>query len=170
MLADTCFGVDFSGEVAMGWDWGEWRGEVSDIKLVPDPATLVIDPSSPGLASVVGDFTHLDEGPFPTCYRGLLKRMIARLEALGLAVSVAPELEFSVFEQSLQEARERGYRDLSPLGGDLRITYLMTRSPDSDAFAWAAVQRLTSSGSAGSRGAPRPRAASSRSTSAPPTR
>ena len=142
VLADTCFGVDFSGEVALGWDWGEWRGEVSDIKLVPDPATLVLDPATPGLASVVGDFTHLDGEPLPTCYRGLLKRMVARLDALGLSVSVAPELEFSVFEQSLHEARERGYRDLTPLGGDLRITYLMTRSPDSDAFGSAAVRRL----------------------------
>ena len=142
VLADTCFGVDLSGGVAMGWDWGEWRGQVSDIKLVPDASTLTVDPAYQGLASAIGDFCGLDDRPLPVCYRGLLKRMVARLDALGFQASVAPELEFSVFEQSLHEARERGYRDLTPLGGDLRITYLMTRSQDSDTFARAAADRL----------------------------
>ena len=24
-IADTAFGVDLSGDVALGWDWGDWR-------------------------------------------------------------------------------------------------------------------------------------------------
>ena len=48
LFADTCFGVDPTGEVAVGWDWGELRGEVTDIELVPDPSTLVSDPMLAG--------------------------------------------------------------------------------------------------------------------------
>ena len=40
LFADTCFGVDPAGEVAVGWDWGPWRGQVADIKMVADPSTL----------------------------------------------------------------------------------------------------------------------------------
>ena len=37
-MADTAFGLDFSGEVSLGWDWGEWRGNVADVTVVPVPA------------------------------------------------------------------------------------------------------------------------------------
>ena len=82
-FADTCFGVDPGGEVALGWDWGGWRGEVTDIKLVPDPATLVEDPELPGLASVICDFTDVDGRRLPACYRGLLRALVERLAERG---------------------------------------------------------------------------------------
>jgi len=142
VFADTCFGVDFSGDVAVGWDWGRWRGEVSDIKLVPDPSTLIADPSVEGWASVICDFTDLEDEALPACYRGLLKRMAARLAELGYTASAAPEIEFMVFEEPIQQARAQGYRDLTPLGGNGRITYLMSRSRDLAVFVDAVVRRL----------------------------
>ena len=142
VMADTAFGVDPSGEVAVGWDWGGWRGEVSDIRLVPDPSTLVADPAREGWATVIGDFTDMDDEPLPACYRGLLERMSDRLGGLGYEAVVGPELEFMVFEQPIQQARAQGYRELTPLGGPGRITYLMTRSPDLTAFMDAVMRRL----------------------------
>ena len=141
-LADTAFGVDLSGEVALGWDWGRWRGEVADIVLVPDPSTLIVDPNLDGWASVICDFTDVDGNPLPPCCRGLLKRVVARLGGLGYTASVAPEVEFMVFEQPIQDARAQGYRDLVPLGGGGRITYLMTRSRDLSVFMDTVVRRL----------------------------
>ena len=35
---------------------GHWRGEVTDITAVPDLETLAVDPSFPGLGSVICDF------------------------------------------------------------------------------------------------------------------
>ncbi len=142
MLADTTFGVDFSGDVALGWDWGSWRGEVADIRAVPDLGTLTPDPALPGLASVICDFVGLDSEPLPICPRGMLKRMVAGLDGHRLSAVVAPEIEFSVFEESIQSARAQGYRDLTPLGGPSRITYLISRSPDLTAFMDAVVRRL----------------------------
>ncbi len=144
MLADTCFGVDFGGDVGLGWDWGSWRGEVADIRAVPDLGTLVSDPALPGLASVICDFAGLDGAPLPICARGMLKRMIARLEGHGLSALVAPEIEFSLFEEPIQQARAQGYRDLTPLGGSSRITYLISRSPDLTRFMDAVMRRLDS--------------------------
>ena len=146
VFADTSFGVDLGGEVALGWDWGDWRGEVRDIKVTPDLATLVRLPSREGWASVIGDFTDVDGGPLPACYRGLLKRMLARLDGLGYSAVVAPELEFMVFEEPLQEARAKGYRDLTPLGGRVRVTYLMSTSQDLAQFMDAVCRRLAELG------------------------
>ena len=145
-LADTCFGVDFSGDVAVGWDWGGWRGEVTDIVLVPDPTTLVADPELPGLASVICEFADQEGRPLPACYRGLLKRMVDRLSEHGYTASVAPELEFMAFEESIHQARAQGYRHLTPLGGEIRVTYTMTRSPDAADFMDAVIRRLDSLG------------------------
>jgi glutamine synthetase len=141
-LADTAFGVDLSGEVALGWDWGPWRGQVADIMLAPDRSTLVMDPNLDGWAAVICDFTDMNGEPLPPCCRGLLKRMVGRLGDLGYTASVAPEVEFMVFEQPIQQSRAQGYRDLTPLGGEGRITYLMTRSRDLSVFVDAVVRRL----------------------------
>ncbi len=146
MLADTAFGVDFSGDVAIGWDWGDWRGEVADIRVVPDLATLTADPALAGLASVLCDFVGLDGEPLPICPRGILKRMVARLAEHGLTARVAPEIEFSVFEEPIQQARAQGYRELTPLGGESRITYLLSRSQDQAEFMDAATRRLDALG------------------------
>jgi glutamine synthetase len=145
-IADTAFGVDFSGDVAVGWDWGGWRGEVSDIVLMPDRATLVVDPELPGLASAICDFTDPQGNPLPGCYRGLLKRLLARLADHGYTALVAPELEFMVFEEPIQQARAQGYRDLTPLGGETRVTYSMTRSRDASLFMDAVIGRLEALG------------------------
>jgi len=141
-LGDTAFGVDMSGEVALGWDWGKWRGEVADIMLVPDPETLILDPNMAGWASAICGFTDMEGHPLPPCCRGLLRGMVERLAELGYTASAGPEVEFMVFEESIQEAREQGYAGLTPLGGSGRITYLMTRSRDLSEFVDAAVRRL----------------------------
>ena len=47
-----------------------------------------------------------------------------------------------VFEQPIQQARAQGYRELTPLGGPGRVTYLMTRSRDLTAFMDAVMRRL----------------------------
>src|SRR5262245_29313964 len=129
-VADTCFGVDVGGGVAVGWDWGGWRGEVGDIRLVPAPATLVDDPEVDGLASIICDFPDMAGSPLPACYRSLLRRLESELADRGYRTSVAPEIEFMVFEEPIQQARDQGYRDLTPLGGGTRVTYLMSRSRD----------------------------------------
>jgi glutamine synthetase len=72
-----------------------------------------------------------------------LKRQLARLrDEHGLELRVAPELEFSLFEEPLEVARERGYENLTPLGGPSTITYLLSRSPDFGQFMGRVAERL----------------------------
>lgn len=145
-FADTCFGVDPGGDVALGWNWGGWRGEVTDIRLAPDPATLVEDPELPGLASVICEFTDLAGRRLPACYRGLLGVLTERLAERGLVASIAPEIEFMAFAEPIEEARVKGYRHLTPLGGGTRVTYLISRSRDMTLFMDAVRHRLEALG------------------------
>ena len=145
-LADTSFGLDVAGDVALGWDWGSWRGEVADLVLVPDPATLRVDPARPGWASAICDFADPSGEPVPVCFRSTLKRLVAELAGQGLEVSVSPEIELLAFEEPIAEVRARGYQGLTPLGGPARITYVMSRSPDQAELMDAGMERLTQLG------------------------
>ena len=76
----------------------------------------------------------------------MLKRVVAGLAGHGLRRSVAPEIEFSVFEEPIQRRGLSRYRDLTPLGGPSRITYLISRSPDLARFMDAVIGRLDALG------------------------
>jgi glutamine synthetase len=146
-VSDVAFGIDLSGEVAVGWDWGQWRsGNVCDIVIRPDLDTLVRDPLIDGWASAICDFEAVDGTPVPVCYRSALKRLVAQLAERGFEAIVAMELEFTVFEESLAQARQQGFRDLHPLGGEALITYQVDRSPDLARFMDALMRRLDALG------------------------
>jgi glutamine synthetase len=146
VFSDVAFGIDATGEVSVGWDWGRWRGDVIDIKVMPDLETLIEDPALEGLASVMCEFTDMDGNPLPVCFRSLLRRLVADLADRGFTASMAAELEFTVFEEPIQEARARRYRDLTPLGGATPVTYLLSKSHDLTAFMDAVVRRLLALG------------------------
>lgn len=145
-LADTSFGLDVAGDVALGWDWGSWRGEVADVVLVPDAATLRLDPARPGWASVICDFADPSGEPIPVCFRSTLKRLVGELSEQGCEVSVSPEIELIAFEEPIAEVRARGYSELTPLGGPTRVTYVMSRSPDLTELMDAGMARLAELG------------------------
>ncbi len=145
-LADTSFGLDVAGDVALGWDWGRWRGEVADVALLPDARTLRRDPSRQGWATAICDFTGPGGEPVPVCFRSTLKRLVAELDGLGYRAVVSPEIELIAFEQPIEEVRARGYRGLTPLGGPVRVTYVISRSPDLSELMDAGVARLAELG------------------------
>jgi len=48
--------------------------------------------------------------------RAILKRQVARLEAMGMKAFMATELEFFLFKESYEEAQEKGHSSLTPIG------------------------------------------------------
>ncbi|WP_106419040.1 glutamine synthetase family protein [Salinicola tamaricis] len=61
------------------------------------------------------------------CPRGLLRRVLARAEALGFAVFGSLEYEFFLFQETPESIREKGFRQLKPLTPDM-MGYSMLRS------------------------------------------
>lgn len=139
-FADILFAIDLNNEIVLGDAFPEWRGNLYDIQMVPDMATLV--EWKPGLDAVIGDYWLKDGTPVPICPRNLVRRLVARLADLGYDATVAVEIEATLFEESVQEARARGYRDLTPLGGSTGSTYHLARSSDWIAYMEAVVERL----------------------------
>ena len=71
-------------------------GPVGEIRLVPDPATLVPLPYAPGAGAMLADLVRPDGQPWEACARTFLKQAIADLAAEGYALSAAFEPEFTL--------------------------------------------------------------------------
>lgn len=139
-FADILFAIDLNNEIVLGDAFPEWRGNLYDIQMVPDLATLV--EWKPGLDAVIGDYWLKDGRPVPICPRNIVRRLTARLADHGYVATAAVEIEATLFEESVREARARGYRALTPLGGSTGATYHIARSSDWVEYMEAVVERL----------------------------
>jgi glutamine synthetase len=101
-----------------GYASTSWESGYGDYVMKPDLSTLRPVPWLEGTVMVLCDIqdhhTHKD---IPHSPRGMLKRQIARLEAMGYDAMTATELEFFLFEKSFDEIRKSGFRDLEPISG-----------------------------------------------------
>jgi glutamine synthetase len=66
------------------------------------------------LCDVLDHHTHEEVSHSP---RAILKKQVNRLKAMGYDAMCATELEFFLFEQSFDEIRKSGFRDLAPISG-----------------------------------------------------
>ncbi len=103
---------------------GFTRIQESDQVLHPDLDSFTILPWRPQQAKVarmICDVYNPDGTPFVGDPRGVLKKVLAKAEAMGYSFNVGPECEFFLFQTdekgaaTTQTADEAGYFDLSPL-------------------------------------------------------
>ncbi|SFW86327.1 glutamine synthetase family protein [Amycolatopsis australiensis] len=139
-FADALFAIDLGNELVLGDAYPDWRGNLYDIRMIPDLSTLV--EWKPGLDAVIGGYHKKDGAPVPICPRNLARAMVARLDALGLTATTAVEIEATLFEEPIQQARALGYRGLTPLGGSTGATYHLARSKDWVEYMEAVTGRL----------------------------
>lgn len=139
-FADLLFGLDLGNVPVFGAAFPDWRGHLDDVFLHPDMSTLV--DWRPGVQSVIGDYWLKDGTPVPICPRNLVRKMVERLASHGFTATVAIEIEATVFEESVHEARSRGYRDLTPLGGSAGTAYHLAKSQDWIDYMTAVADRL----------------------------
>ena len=101
-----------------GYASTSWETGYGDYVMKPDLATIRLVPWLEGTALVLCDILdHHNHLPVTHSPRAILKKQIARLEALGFEAKMATELEFFLFEQSFDEIRKNGFRDLTPISG-----------------------------------------------------
>ena len=101
-----------------GYAATSWQSGYGDYVMKPDLATLRPLPWLEGPVMVLCDILdHHTHEPVPHSPRQILKKQIAKAEALGLTPMMATELEFFLFEKSFNEIRKSGFRDLEPFGG-----------------------------------------------------
>lgn len=105
--------------VVLGWDSNDqlydnvtvagWHNGYKDtaIRLVPETTRLL--PYENNTLLVLGEFIEEYEG---VCPRGTLRKVLAKADQMGFAVSAAAEFEFFVFDETPHSVREKGYRNL----------------------------------------------------------
>lgn len=101
-----------------GYASTSWEQGYGDYTMKPDLTTLRPVPWLEGTVMVLCDILdHHTHAPVAHAPREILKRQVARLAEMGLTPMMATELEFFIFEKSLEELRKNGYRDLQPISG-----------------------------------------------------
>jgi len=95
---------------------------VGEVRIKPDPETLVALPYAPGAGAMLADLVRPDGEPWEACSRTFLKQAIADLASEGFVMSAAFEPEFTV-----------GRREPDPSGGPDRLV------PADDSLCYSAT-------------------------------
>ncbi|MCR8827747.1 glutamine synthetase family protein [Pseudosulfitobacter koreensis] len=110
--------TDLEMATPSGYASTSWEKGYGDYVMAPDLSTLRTVPWLEGTALVLCDMLdHHTHAPVPHDPRAILKKQVARLKDLGFDAMMATELEFFLFDKSLDEIRASGFRDLTPISG-----------------------------------------------------
>jgi glutamine synthetase len=113
---DYLLALDLEMEPVPGYAAASWDLGYGDFAVRPDLATLRRIPWLEGTALVLGDVVDHHGDDVPHSPRAILKRQVARARDLGFTVNMASELEFYVFNEPFEAAREKVYRNLKTAG------------------------------------------------------
>jgi glutamine synthetase len=113
---DYLLALDLEMEPVPGYRAASWDLGYGDFAIRPDMATLRRIPWLDGTALVLGDVVDHHGVDLAHSPRAILKRQLARATDLGFAVYMASELEFYVFDEPFDAARQKRYRDLKTAG------------------------------------------------------
>ena len=106
--------VDTDMNTVDGYAMSSWERGYGDFALHGDPATLRRVPWHEGTALLLADLAWHDGSPVAASPRQILRRQLDRLAERGWTAQVGTELEFIVFDDTYEDAWDRGYRGLRP--------------------------------------------------------
>ncbi len=106
--------VDMDMNTVGGYAMSSWERGYGDFAMIPDFATLRWVPWHPGTALLLADVAWNDGSDVVASPRQILRRQLARLDALGLVALAGTELEFILFNDTYEAAYDLGYHDLQP--------------------------------------------------------
>ena len=130
---DYLLATDLEMATPDGYASTSWQSGYGDYVMKPDLNTLRPVPWLEGTAMVLCDIldhhTHEEVAHSP---RAVLKKQVARLEAMGLTAMMATELEFFLFEKSFDEIRKEGFRSLEPISGYNQDYHILQTTKEED--------------------------------------
>ena len=124
-------GVDIEMEPVPGYKAISWEKGYGDFVLKPDMSTLRVTPWVPGTALVLCDLLdHHTHEYVPHSPRAILKKQLARLEAMKMKAYMASELEFFLFDDSYEQIHAKGRRGLKTSNYDIEDYSIMHTTRD----------------------------------------
>ena len=115
--AESCnylLAVDVDMRTVDGYAMSSWEGGYGDMVLRPDLATLRPVPWQEGTVVCLADVAWPDGSDVTASPRQILRGQLARLAERGWGANAGTELEFLVFNDTYEQAWEKGYRELRP--------------------------------------------------------
>jgi glutamine synthetase len=115
--AEACnylLAVDVEMNTVDGYAMSSWDSGYGDFMLTPDLDTLMTVPWQEGTAVCLADVRRHDGTDVVASPRQVLRRQLARLAERGWMANAGSELEFIVFEDSYEQAWDRGYTGMTP--------------------------------------------------------
>src|SRR5688572_26739337 len=143
---DYLFTVDLEMEPVPGYRYANWELGYGDFHCVPDLNTLRmatwLDKSALVICDVCDDKTHSNVAVAP---RSILRKQVEAAAAMGFIGLGASELEYFIFEQSYQHARQTHYADLKHFGAYIEDYHILQGTKE-EVLNAAARKHLTESG------------------------
>jgi glutamine synthetase len=106
--------VDVDMNTVDGFAMSSWGTGYGDMELCPDLSTLRRTPWLPGSAMVQCDLAWVGGGPVRQSPRQVLREQANRARELGFTALAGTELEFMVFDDTYEQAWDKGYVGLTP--------------------------------------------------------
>jgi glutamine synthetase len=106
--------VDVDMDTVSGYAMSSWELGYGDFEMKPDFDTLRPIPWHEGTVLLMADLQWEDGSEVVASPRQILRRQLARLDERGWRAMAGTELEFMVFNDTYEEAWNKGYRDLEP--------------------------------------------------------
>jgi glutamine synthetase len=106
--------VDVDMNTVPGYEISSWDSGYGDFVMQPDLKSVRLMPWHPRTVVCQADLCWDDGAPVAVSPRQILQRQAARLAERGWSGLAGTELEFIVFENSYEDAWDRGYRELTP--------------------------------------------------------
>ena len=101
-----------------GYASTSWQSGYGDYTMKPDLSTIRPVPWLDATALVLCDvLDHHTNEPVSHSPRAILQKQITKLSSLGFNAKMATELEFFLFEESFDNIRKSGFRNLKPISG-----------------------------------------------------
>ena len=106
--------VDVDMNTVAGYEMSSWDTGYGDFVMQPDLRTMRVMPWHAKTVVCQADLLWDDGAPVAAAPRQILAEQAARLAERGWTGLAGTELEFIVFENSYEDAWDRGYRGLTP--------------------------------------------------------
>ncbi|HET6626694.1 MAG TPA: glutamine synthetase family protein [Nocardioidaceae bacterium] len=106
--------VDVDMNTVSGYEMSSWDKGYGDMEFAADYETIRLLPHLPATAMIQCDLVWLDHAPVAQSPRSILRRQLERARDMGFVAMAGTELEFIIFNNTYEDAWDRGYRDLTP--------------------------------------------------------
>lgn len=106
--------VDVDMTVLDGFRFASWESGYGDFACRPDLSTLCLVPWLEKTAMVICDLFNGDGTPVEVAPRTILRHQLDAAADKGYVVKAGTELEFFLFEDSMEQAWDKGFKDLTP--------------------------------------------------------